>query len=97
MSETTDHPAVERGCECTDCGAMSRCTHDDAPVAFLVERDGERLRVCTRCDLSDDTKLETLVDADTPAGPYMDYDPLGAITLSGEFNESKSDREDSGP
>ena len=78
--------AIERGCECTDCGGMSRCTHADAPVAKRIRRDGEELKVCTRCEFSDDVVVEVLIDEDTPAGPFMDYDPLGTMCLSFEVN-----------
>lgn len=70
---------VPRGCECPD------CSHPNAPVAFRVKRDGKEFDVCTRCDLPDDEK-ESLVDADTPAEPFMEYDPLGAMCLSFEVN-----------
>lgn len=87
MSDAREADAIERGCECTDCGAMSRCTGSNAPVAWRVRRDGEEIKVCTRCKLSDDEKLELLVDEETPSGPYADYDSLGLFGLMAEVGD----------
>jgi len=75
---------VSRGCECTSCTASSRCAGEDAPVAYLVQRGQKQIHVCTRCELSSDTRVRLLVNEDTPVGPYMDYDPLGGLCLFGE-------------
>jgi len=83
VSDESEH-SVERGCECTDCHPTSGCTGENAPVAYLVERDGEQFKVCTRCILPRDRRVERLIDEETPAEPYFDYDALGAMSLGAE-------------
>lgn len=72
---------IERGCHCK-CGNHEAAM---APVAYLIERDGVEMRVCTRCDLSSDKKLARLVSKAMPAQPFHDFDILGAFCLIGDF------------
>ncbi len=79
---------IERGCECPDCDSSTVCTGSSAPVAFLVERDGEEIKVCTRCVLPFDKRLETLVDEETPRQPFIDYDAIYAKDLFSDVDQS---------
>ncbi len=78
---------VQFGCECEDCGIMSGCTHSCAPVAYLIERKGKKLKVCTRCQLRTDKVIKHLFDKNTNIKKFMDYDSLGAICMVGEIKE----------
>lgn len=84
---TTMGDDVPRGCECDCGGELSQCGGVSAPVAFEVTRDGERIKVCTRCELPSDTDEKVLVDLHTPVEPYIEYDALGALAVSGELGK----------
>lgn len=71
---------IIRGCECTkSCGIHG--PDNDAPCFAIVERNGVTIRICTRCQLSSDKKVALLVDAETAAQPFQDYDILGYFCL----------------
>lgn len=70
-------PNVLRGCECKDCGVHAES--NDAPLAYLIERDGKQLKVCTRCRRSGDLVLGLLIDMSAPIDPHFDYDALGTL------------------
>lgn len=72
---------IVRGCEC-NFNCMNCPPGNDHPVAFLVERDGKELKVCTRCDLSRDIYITKLFDEKTPINPFITYDPLGAMVMT---------------
>ncbi len=69
-----------RGCNCHDCNGL-KCGLQIAPTAYLVERDGRILGVCTRCLLESDRIIEILADEHAPYGIYERYDSVGAIEL----------------
>ena len=69
-----------RGCDCHDCNGL-KCGLRIAPTAYLVERDGRVLRVCTRCLLESDRVIEILADENARYEVYEQYDSLGAIQL----------------
>lgn len=72
-------------CECDG----PTCCHGRGPAAFEVTRDGKRMKVCTRCDLTSDGDKKLLVTRDMPAKLFFDFDPLGALCIA--FNEIKKD------
>jgi hypothetical protein len=74
---------VQRGCECDGRNCQVHYEHDakTAPVIKLVEREGKKMKVCSRCDLRSDTVLEWLVDIKSPFKPYFDYDPFTIALL----------------
>ena len=69
-----------RGCDSHDCNGL-KCGLRIAPTAYLVERDGRVLRVCTRCLLESDRVIEILADENARYEVYERYDPVGAIQL----------------
>lgn len=72
-------------CECPEASAM--CCDGQGPVAFSVLRNGKRLRLCTRCDMSTDEDRKTLVKKTDNFKLYLEFDTLGALCLA--FDELK--------
>lgn len=64
-----------------DCHCNNHGSENNAPVAFLVERNGKELKVCTHCDLSSDRKIARLFDEQTIMAPFLEYDALGAFVM----------------
>jgi hypothetical protein len=52
-----------------------------APTAYLIQRNGNALYVCTRCLRGSDRIVEILADENAPYNFYSQYDPAGAIGL----------------
>jgi hypothetical protein len=52
-----------------------------------IRRDGKLMKVCTRCNLSDDERVRLLVQGSDNAKLWFDYDPLGAMVLSFDMKE----------
>ena len=73
-------------CECRDNHGAAGCR---GPAAWLVTRDGLKLRLCTRCDLSGDRDKVLLVVGSDPLQPYSSYDSLGALSISLHLSEAK--------
>ncbi len=69
---------ITYGCDC-DCGNHQGRDRATVPVAFLVERDGKQMKVCTRCDISSDKRLSRLFDGETPFTEFFDFDPLSIV------------------
>jgi len=69
-----------RGCECHACNGL-KCGLETAPTAYLVDRDGLVLRICTRCLLESDQVVEILADENAPYQLYSQYDQDGAARL----------------
>jgi hypothetical protein len=65
-------------CECRD---GCQCQEKPGPAAYLIQRDGRKLRVCTRCTLPGDETLEVLVNKNTPSREYIEHDALGILCL----------------
>ena len=63
-------------CNCTVCGGKGL-------AAFEVERDGRVMRVCTRCDLSDDKNKRLLVTRTDPFDQLEQYDIIGGVCVAG--------------
>lgn len=74
------------GCECPCNNHINGA--DKTPVAFIIERNGKEMKVCTRCDLTSDKKIARLFDRDTLMQPFMEFDALGAVCL-GIFLDDK--------
>jgi hypothetical protein len=68
-----------------ECRSGCQCAIIAGPVAFEVERDGRKLKVCTRCDLSSDAGKRLLVTKGDPIAPYQNHDPLGALVIALEL------------
>lgn len=83
---------LQFGCECQDCNIYSNCGKSIAPVTKLVERNGKRIKVCSRCDLSSDKLIKLLVNKNTPAKALIDYDALGAMCIMSEISEQSKSR-----
>jgi hypothetical protein len=69
-----------RGCECHACNGL-KCGLAEAPTAYLIEREGHILRVCTKCLLESDQVIEILADENAPYNVYSQYDPIGTAQL----------------
>lgn len=80
------------GCACTDCRVHAERPAETAPVAYTVVRGGKQFNVCTRCNLSDDEIVALLVNRETPAGPFVEYDAIGAVCLCSRMNEPEPTR-----
>lgn len=65
------------GCECRCHGAGNQI-----PVAFIINRKGHEIKVCTKCDLSSDVYVARLFDKDTLLGPFIEHDALGAFCIA---------------
>lgn len=84
---------IEYGCECRDDCLIHRGDAASAPVAYLVKRHTEFLKVCTRCQLSNDTVVRILVNRDTNAHAFVEYDALGAMCLLLRFQSDEQDKQ----
>jgi len=80
---------VPRGCECI-CTAHGN--HISTPVAYLISREGREMKVCTRCQMSNDKIISMLIDRETPSNPYIEFDALGAMLLIMRLTEDAPDR-----
>lgn len=73
-------------CDCSTGIVSLGCCGGNGPAAFEVTRNGKRLKVCTRCDLSTDQAKICLVKQ----GDNLDVfssDPLGALCLTFTLQE----------
>lgn len=77
-------------CECQS-GIGGGCCHGRGPAAYSVARDGEALRVCTRCDLSSDTDKRLLVTFEDDADVFFEFDPLGFLCIALDLKEKKGE------
>ncbi len=68
------------GCECGPCNGMT-CSLTWAPTAYLVQRNGNAICLCTRCLRDSDRIVEILADENAPYDFFSQYDPAGAIEL----------------
>ena len=71
---------ITYGCDCI-CTNHTYCKA--IPAAFLIERSGKQMKVCTRCDLTSDKKIARLFDSSTLMKEFFDYDPLGGFCVEG--------------
>jgi hypothetical protein len=91
VSDSTTHPCGV--CECSD-GTLTGCCHGTGPAAYRVEEGDKTLLVCTRCILSIHTKREILLTKETPAGPFLKFDFLGAASLALRFAVEQKEKND---
>lgn len=69
-------------CDCAD-GHRGAC---DGPAVFEVTRNGEKLKLCTRCDFTEDKPSRRLIIDDSyPPEPLIEYDALGALVVLREL------------
>lgn len=73
------------GCDCICSNHINGA--DKTPVAFLIERDGKEMKVCTRCDLSSDKHIANLFDETTEMQPFAEHDALGLFCMPGRLLE----------
>ena len=81
------HAPVPRGCECgcRHTGAPDALHQDvaNAPLAYLVEREGEgQIRICTCCLHDEDEVLQLLASFEMDPRIYSEYDHFGTLLLS---------------
>ena len=74
---------VKLGCQCSYTGAHA-CKGAAAPVAFLVDRNGKRLELCTYCDLSKDKTIAVFPTKDE-LSVFHEYDALGGECLEYKY------------
>lgn len=74
-------------CECSGGLIGLGCCGGTGPAAFSVVRDGKRIRVCTRCDLSRDEDKRLLVKKTDMAEPFQSFDALGFFCILGKLSE----------
>lgn len=72
-------------CECPQAGYM--CCGGRGPAVFLVERDGVKLKLCTRCNFGSDVLLKVLVKSVTEE--LVGFDAFGALCLEFALKDSK--------
>ena len=67
-------------CDCRECAC---CSVIPGPAVYNVTRDGVRMHVCTRCDLSTDLDKESIpvVELAEHIDELFEYDPLGTVVL----------------
>lgn len=71
-------------CECNG----STCCGGRGIAVFQVERDGKRMKVCTRCDIGSDKDKKILKYVKKiPAQKLIEFDALGAMCLAGYIQE----------
>lgn len=57
-------------------------------AVFSVEREGKKIKVCTKCDLQSDKNKKILPYVSTiPASKLMEFDALGALCLAFELKD----------
>lgn len=79
---------VQYGCECdTECMVHSEQGYSasNAPLIKIIERGGKQYKVCSRCDLSSDKLIKSLVDDNIDPLPFFEYDPI--VLGSGMFDD----------
>lgn len=76
-------------CECNTCIIGLGGCGGLGPAAFEVTRKGKRIRLCTRCDFSDDKDKTLLVTEKDGAKLWLDFDPLGAFCIMGKLLEKR--------
>lgn len=73
-------------CECT---SNCQCSVEAGPAAYIVVRNGKKIKCCTRCNLSDDSIVNVLVSKHMPSSEFMkvffEYDPLSIFTIREEI------------
>lgn len=80
------------GCECeSQCQAHGDNNPELIPCAYIIERDGKEMKVCTRCLLTTDKRVAFLVDDTTVMTPFVDYDALGVFCLMNEYSRKEDD------
>lgn len=84
-------------CECVTGHVYPRCTCNEdnpGPAAFMVTRKGRgRIRVCTWCDLSEDTDNELLVQLSDDLNMYKEYDRLGWAAIMARLGNEVAESE----
>ena len=67
---------TEYGCECiSNCGVHPELKDSKtAPICFIVERNGENVKVCSRCTLFPETIVKQCYDENTDMTPFHNYD-----------------------
>lgn len=81
-------------CECTG-GGTCHCAHAPGPAAFVVERDGKTMKVCTRCDFASDVNKELLWKESDNVEVLSDYDALGLFCIVGMMAKAAEAKESS--
>lgn len=72
---------------CMACGGTG-------PAAYEATRDGKRLRLCTRCDLTSDTdKVLLIQETDTNVQVFKDFDALGFFCIIRELMERRKQKD----
>lgn len=80
------------GCECR--GGGCQCDEKVGPAAWSVVRDGKTMKVCTRCDFSEDKPTRKFLgDLNTNMAPFWEYDVLGAFCIMGDAAEAREKAE----
>lgn len=75
-------------CECPHAGY--ECCGGVGPAVFSVVRSGKKLKLCTRCDIEEDKNRKVLPWVEkAPASLFINFDPLGALSLALYIGESK--------
>lgn len=73
---------ITYGCQCV-CKVHKNEPRNKAPCAFLILRDGKKLRVCTHClvTMQGDEIIAMMFDKHTKMMPFMQYDELGFAVI----------------
>jgi hypothetical protein len=74
-------------CECPS--PSFQCCGGRGPAAYEATRDGKRLKLCTRCDLSGDQDKRLIVTEQHSVKVLMDFDAIGAFVVMHELMEAR--------
>lgn len=81
------------GCECfgANCQNHPEGSENKVPCAFIVERNGKQIQVCTKCDLirRGDKYIARLFDEHTIWDEFEKHDILGALVMLSLLDENK--------
>lgn len=72
--------------EC-ECRGGCQCEGTAGPAAYEIERDGKKMKVCTRCDLSSDSSKKLLLKPNDEIKPFWDYDAIGTFCFTAHVTE----------
>lgn len=85
---------VTYSCECFGHNGYNCTIHsgpNDAPCAFVIERDGKEIKVCTYCDIATkgDKYIARLFDGETNPKPFVEYDLLGFLCIASLIDDER--------
>ena len=65
-----------------ECRVGCQCAAKPGPAVYVIERNGQTLQVCGRCDLPEDKHIRVLTENNVSMKQIMDHDPFSALLLA---------------